>query len=101
MSCEHCEHLRETQNFRSPAQLERGLAVVRANLANDTLAESPYWPAGTARFDQPPFAEVEPGHWPDVFAYYFRCLGCDALYRFSAETYHGAGGEWRPVEVTT
>ena len=101
MSCETCGHLRERQAFRSPAQLERGLAVVRANVTAGTLAESAQRPAGVVRSGQPPFAELDSGRWPDAFAYYFACRACGALYEFTAETYHGAGGEWRPVETAT
>jgi hypothetical protein len=98
MPCTRCAHLREAQVFGSPAQLERALADVRANVADGTLAEADYRPAPALCFDQPPFAHLGPGPWPDVFAYDFRCAGCGAVYRFSAETYHGRGGEWRPIE---
>ena len=101
MPCTQCAHLREAQAFGSPAQLAQALAVVRANVVDGTLAEAEYRLAPALRMDQPSFAHLGLDSWPDVFAYYFRCAGCGALYRFSAETYHGRGGDWRPVESAT
>ena len=34
---------------------------------------------------------------PDNIHYFFRCSTCDLLFQLFVNTYHGAGGEWRPV----
>jgi len=34
---------------------------------------------------------------PDIISHYFRCSACRLLFEFSVNTYHGSGGEWRPV----
>ena len=99
MSCKECDHLSERREFHTSGELERGIAVVHANVTDGTLIEAEYWPPGILRIDQPPFDALPTKiPLPDVFAYYFKCVTCGAHYCFSAETYHGAGGKWRSVE---
>lgn len=101
MPCKQCAHLSKVQEFPYPTQLEGALAIVRTNVADGTLTEMDYASSETLRVDQPAFAELSSVPWPDVFEYYFRCVTCGALYRFSAETYHGRGGQWSPLPIAT
>lgn len=72
------EHL-----IRTPGELTKAIRVIRANLADGTLASAA------------PFEAMEPeGPWPDVLQYEFRCPACDARFSLIAETYHGRGGSW-------
>jgi hypothetical protein len=39
------------------------------------------------------------GPWEDYLNYEFRSTNCGQGFRLTAETYHGAGGEWRAEDV--
>jgi hypothetical protein len=80
-------------SIRSPGELQKAIRVVRANLADGTLEQLPGNPVHPMR----PFLSLtEAGPWDDYLLYEFRCSSCAARFTLSAETYHGAGGSWRP-----
>ena len=41
---------------------------------------------------------LDSGVLPDIIQYYFRCSNCNLLFEFFANTYHGSGGKWQPVD---
>ncbi|MBI4767135.1 MAG: hypothetical protein HY787_21525 [Deltaproteobacteria bacterium] len=97
--CEYCQELCLEVKIITPGEIAKAIAVVRDNLKDATIIESSYWPEQVLRIDNPPFGQVpEKGPWPDVMIYYFQCSRCGQLFRLSAETYHGSGGEWKPVQ---
>ena len=97
--CEHCLEVNQTIRIDTPRELIKAIRVVRANLADNTIVPSTFWPTGTIRFSQTPFdALTEDGPWDDVMCYYFKCPECGKHFKLSAETYHGAGGWWKPVD---
>ena len=92
--CERCSALRQRFAIRTPGELRQAIRVARDNLADGTIVEVP----STSPIFREPFSTVtESGPWDDVIGYGFRCTSCGQLFSLSAETYHGSGGEWRPV----
>src|ERR1043166_7436439 len=66
----------------------------RDNVTDGTIVEVP----SRSQVQHEPFSALNPdGPWDDVLGYGFRCKTCGQLCYLSAETYHGSGGEWRPV----
>lgn len=82
--------MNQTVDIGAPSELEHVIRVVKASLADATLmAESPA--------ADPAFGTIEvEGPWPDIFDYAFRCAHCGQRYQLEVETFHGAGGRWRP-----
>lgn len=81
-----------------PKDLSKAIRVVKENLADGTLVESIFWPRQYARFTTQSFTKIpEKAPWDDVLEYYFECPRCHQLFRLSAETYHGSGGAWEPI----
>lgn len=98
--CENCEELSQRYEIKRSAQLSKAIRVVRDNLADGTIVESTYWPEGILKLDQSDFSSLhETGPWDDVFAYYFECSSCRQKFCLGAETYHGSGGAWEPIDA--
>ena len=96
MSCLRCQELQSRVGIRTPGELGKVIRVVQANLRDGTLDEVP---SGGPFASANPFPSLkENGPWDDVVSYDFRCRSCGAGFHLSAETYHGAGGEWAPVK---
>ncbi len=77
-----------------PADLKQAIRVARDNVVDGTIVEVP---SQSPIHREPFFAVSIDGPWDDVIGYGFRCTSCGQLFSLSAETYHGSGGEWRPV----
>jgi hypothetical protein len=92
--CERCGSLRQRFEIRSPGDLAQAIRVTRDHVADGTLVEVP---SRSPVFCEPFSAVIPEGPWEDVVGYGFRCTSCGQLFSLSAETYHGSGGEWRPV----
>ena len=98
--CENCNELSQRYEIGRPGQLSKAIRVVRDNLADGTIVESAYWPEGILKLDQSDFSSLsETGPWGDGFDYYFECSTCGQKFRLSAETYHGSGGAWEPIDA--
>lgn len=96
MACMKCKEINQIVEIRSPAALAKAIRIVKANLGDGTLTLEPAGPAVLA--SMPPFADLPPeGPWPDCFEFHFRCAHCGQKFRLDAETYHGAGGQWRTM----
>lgn len=96
MSCEKCRELMQTVEIRTPRDLQMVLRVVKANLQDQTI-EQRVAPAARVMPSVTIDSLSEGGSWPDVLDEQFRCLTCGQSFHFEAETYHGAGGHWRPT----
>jgi hypothetical protein len=98
--CDHCRELNQTFRISSPGELEKAIRVAAANIADDTIRESGYRPPGIGNYcDAGSFTSLARGEtWGDILDYYFACTKCKSLYHLWAETYHGCGGSWGPVE---
>jgi hypothetical protein len=93
-NCERCSTLRQRFEIRVPADLSKAIRVARDNVADGTIVEVPSPLPGINK----PFSSIlADGPWDDSMAYEFRCTTCGQLFSLSADTYHGSGGEWRPV----
>jgi hypothetical protein len=100
MTCKRCDHLAKPENFATAGLLSDALAVVRANVADETLVEEP--PDGASVIcEQPPFSALKEKHWPDTFVYRFRCSSCRTRFELAAETYHGNGGRWSLLTLSS
>ena len=97
--CEHCEELCQSFKITLPGDLSKAIRIIKDNLADGTIRESGYWPSKHIKVEVAPFAQLDvKGPWKDLLEYYFECSECGQLFRLNAETYHGSGGEWVPVE---
>ena len=93
--CSACGQPRERVEIRLPGQLRRVLQAVRTLVEGRELRVLPY-AEGTP--DDLPFSSLsDEGPWPDAIHYRFQCNRCSTYFALSAETYHGSGGEWRPL----
>lgn len=95
MGCDKCKELMQTIEIRTPRDLETVLRVVKANLKDQTIVQQPAQPANvmpSIRVD----SLSDSGPWPDVLEEQFLCSSCAQRFHLEAETYHGAGGRWRP-----
>lgn len=94
LECECCKHLRCTLPVALPADLKRAIRLAQESVKDGTLtvvgAETL---AGSRHFNQLSVS----GPWDDVVHYVFACQACGRRFELSAETYHGAGGAWRPL----
>lgn len=97
--CENCKEVYVTSTITSPDSFKKATRVVKSNLEDGTIIESDYWPKGKIKTCYTPFNEVtgEGVYTEDFYIYYFECPKCHQLYKLSCETYHGSGGEWKPV----
>jgi hypothetical protein len=73
--------------------LREAIAAARDHLANGTISD-----VIVARECKPFNDLVTSGKWDDVLHDQFQCKSCGQLFELSAETYHSAGGWWRPIE---
>lgn len=90
--CSSCQDLNTEFRIRRPSDLQKAIAVARDNLADGTLSDV------AADANSKPFDElVSSGKWDDILLYHFQCSTCGQMFELSAETYHGAGGWWKPV----
>lgn len=95
MSCKKCRELCQRIEIQTPGDLEMVLRVLKANVVDGTIQQDPAAPGRI----MPPVDVVslpEEGPWPDIVEETFRCRSCDQEFRLEAETFHGAGGKWRP-----
>ncbi len=94
-TCDACGQLRDHIEIRLPGQLRRILEAVTGLVQSRDLRVLPH-PENAP--DELPFASLSrEGPWPDVLNYRFQCSRCGTYFALSAETYHGSGGEWRPM----
>lgn len=90
--CPACKDLNIEFQIRFPSDLRKAIAVVSDHLADGTISN-------VTTGDGLPFDElVSSGKWDDVLLYHFQCNTCGQLFRLSAETYHGSGGRWKPID---
>lgn len=94
-TCEKCSDLQNRFEIRTPEELTKVIRVARANLADGTLSDITQ-PAHSPTSAFSKLAETAP--WPDYVEHYFRCTTCGYGFRLSADTLHGAGGEWEPYK---
>ena len=91
--CSSCKDLNTEFQINLPSDLRKAIAVTRDNLADGTISDI------TMNEDCQPFDElVSSGKWDDVLLYHFKCNTCGQLFELSAETYHGSGGWWKPID---
>ena len=111
-SCERCTDLRQVVRISSLRKLQMAHRVVMGNLADKTIheVESPTRAQraaivrnlfGVEHDPDPTMPDFESlltqEHLPDSIHYFFRCSSCGLLFQLFVNTYHGSGGEWRPV----
>jgi hypothetical protein len=87
--------LRRRVAIRSPADLGEVLAMIRAFTSDGHLAE--VRGQGAVGTDSSVAGLPADGPWPDVIDAEFRDRS-GRRYRLFVETYHGAGGEWAPLD---
>ena len=99
-TCAQCRDVDRVVAIRTPRDLDRAIRVIQANLGDGTLRESRYWPEAVLDTrNGVPFAEfAERRPQVDVVEYYFECSTCNRLYHLAVDVYHGAGGQWCPVD---
>jgi len=111
-SCERCVDLRQVARIGNKRRLHMAHRVVMGNIADNTIREVEN-PSKAQRAaivkdlfgvehdpdpPMPPFEKLlKQKYLPDIIHYYFRCSACNLLFEFFVDTYHGSGGEWRPI----
>lgn len=97
MACDKCHDLRNVRKIDLPVHLAETIALVRDHINRAALVEVRDETDPIQRHNEP-FSHISPeGPWPDHLSYDFACTRCNARFHLSAETYHGRGGEWRPL----
>lgn len=92
--CEKCSDLNKVFRIKLPAELKHVIRIAKENVADGTISvvekETGYWSR--------PFSQLTASSgWDELVHYVFVCNSCDQRFQLSAETYHGAGGEWKPL----
>jgi hypothetical protein len=96
--CNNCGVLCEVFKFSQPSELKKAINVIKSNIVAGIINESKFWPEQELKQKMTPFHEIkENGPWDDIIIHYFECKKCAQLFKFSAETYHGRGGSWQPI----
>jgi hypothetical protein len=96
MTCDNCKDLRIDFKIRSSSELKKAMQVAKENVADGTISlltkETGDWST--------PFAEIslEAVMRDDIVHYVFNCTSCGQKFKLHAETYHGRGGAWEPID---
>ncbi|MFZ4763340.1 MAG: hypothetical protein ACOYMN_00195 [Roseimicrobium sp.] len=98
MSCTRCHDLCVTYATRTPRELRKAVSIVSASLADGTLREVPSEDLRESVIGTFEAVVAGPG-WPDTFDFWFECATCAERFCLQADTYHGAGGSWRPARA--
>ncbi len=98
MSCEKCNELSTIKEIQHPDQLRKVFKVISDKLEDNVIRE-----IRNIKLEKKmvylPFSEIDiNGPWDDIICYYFECLDCKQKFCVHAETYHGRGGRWEPVD---
>jgi hypothetical protein len=92
--CERCSNLNTVFRIKLPEELKQAIRIAKENVANETISvvenETNHW-------SQPFNQLTASGGWDDIVSYVFVCNSCGQRFQLSAETYHGSGGEWKPL----
>ena len=95
MPCERCRLLPQRLPIDLPQDMKRVIDLARAAVDSGALEEVTHFADGRPLFRDMDFLDLpSDGPWPDIVCHYFRCTGCGGQFEFSANTYHGSGGEW-------
>jgi hypothetical protein len=93
--CETCKDIQKSFRIRHPHELKSAIEDVRKFINDGILVEISN---GDSTFPCSPFSVLATeGPWDDYLQYIFKCVDCGRLFRLSAETYHGVGGEWELI----
>jgi hypothetical protein len=97
MSCERCADLCMLHPVQSPEDLRRLIGMAQAHIESGILKEVPH--PDVPYWDEKEFPDVAAGGpWNDIVGFRFVCVACGEIFELAAETYHGMGGTWRPID---
>lgn len=97
--CKHCGDVCQVYKIVSPSDLKKAIRVAQDNIADGIVIESDFWPQQNLKISHEPFSGIQVnGPYDDFLIYYFECPECKQLFQLSAETYHGSGGSWKPID---
>jgi hypothetical protein len=100
LGCEKCRDLCRVVEIRSLGDLREAFRVAKDNIEDGTIVESRHRPEGRDRAEaESLLALSDDGPWGDYLEFYFECSQCRQAFRLAAETYHGAGGQWKPIDA--
>jgi hypothetical protein len=92
--CEKCSDLNKVYRIKLPSELKHAICIAKENVADGTISVLEKETGQGSR----PFSQLTvSGAWGDLVYYIFVCNSCGQRFQLSAETYHGAGGEWKPL----
>lgn len=92
--CEKCKDLRKIFNIELPAHLQEAISIAQQSMVDGTISVIE---DGANNWSQPFSQLVSTGAWDDIVEYHFECNFCGQGFQLNAETYHGGGGEWKPL----
>ena len=93
--CDKCKDLNTVFRIRVPSDLDRAIRIAKANVADETIT---VLESETGQWSTPFHQLATSGAWDDLLLYVFACTSCGQRFNLSAETYHGSGGIWQPIE---
>lgn len=96
MPCTSCADLCVRYQIRHPRELRNAIDIVSKNIEDGTIVEV----VDASLANHLSFSALASGSaWGDTIEHHFRCLNCGELFYLHAETYHGSGGYWEPVNA--
>lgn len=93
--CATCEQYAQDITISGPEQLRRIVGTAQTAVAEQKLriVDDPDKLTDKSNFSALDLSETL----PDVLAYRLQCMACGRRFELSCESYHGAGGHWRPA----
>jgi hypothetical protein len=94
-SCDKCRDLNQVFRIVLPGDLKTAIRVAKNNINDETISVIEKESGNSSR----PFTEISESRlWNDNVHYVFKCNFCGQRFLLNAETYHGSGGEWKPIK---
>jgi hypothetical protein len=96
LTCYKCEELNKNIKIKLPNDLKFLIRLAKQKQSENVLSvaedSNDIWVGKPSDFD-----EITENGWSDIVLFEFKCNFCGQRFKLSCETYHGAGGEWKPI----
>jgi hypothetical protein len=96
-SCLKCVELNKKIKIELPKDLNFVIRLAKQKQAEKILSviedSTDKWAGKQSAFD-----EIAENYWTDIILFEFKCNYCEQRFKLGCETYHGAGGDWKPIK---